>query len=211
MSPTDAVTRVLSHFVDFGGRASRSEYWWWTGALFLAYVLAGLLVIVEPTIGLLLSAILLFGAFIPNLAVTVRRLHDVGRTGWWLLLHFIPFGSLVILIFTLLDTERGMNRWGAPAVGSSYVDLRTWATVPAGPPPGWGQAPTSAPGAVVSPPESITKVFTGPTTESAEAASRADLAIAAASGYYPGGQRWDTSQPQPTLVVEYGPQGPGSA
>ena len=109
-------------YVDFGGRASRSEYWWWTGALFLAYVLAGLLVIVEPTIGLLLSAILLFGAFIPNLAVTVRRLHDVGRTGWWLLLHFIPFGSLVILVFTLLDTERGMNRWGAPAVGSSYVD-----------------------------------------------------------------------------------------
>lgn len=211
MSPTDAVTRVLTHFVDFSGRASRSEYWWWTGALFLAYVLAGLLVIVEPTIGLLVSAILLFGAFIPNLAVTVRRLHDVGRTGWWLLLHFIPFGSLVILIFTLLDTERGMNRWGAPAIGSSYVDPRTWATVPAGPPPGWGQTPASASGAVVSPPQSITKVFTGPTTESAEAAFRADLAAAAAAGYYPVAQRWDTNQPQPTLVVDYGPQAPGSA
>jgi uncharacterized membrane protein YhaH (DUF805 family) len=126
MSPTDAATTVLSHYVDFGGRASRSEYWWWTGALFLAYILAGVLVIVEPSIGLLLSAVLLFGAFIPNLAVTVRRLHDVGRTGWWLLLHFIPFGPLAILIFTLLDTESGMNRWGAPAVGSSYVDPRTW-------------------------------------------------------------------------------------
>jgi uncharacterized membrane protein YhaH (DUF805 family) len=211
VSPTDAVTRVLTHFVDFSGRASRSEYWWWTGALFLAYLLAGLLVIVEPTIGLLVSAILLFGAFIPNLAVTVRRLHDVGRTGWWLLLHIIPFGSLVIFIFTLLDTERGMNRWGAPAVGSSYVDPRTWATVPAGPPPGWGQAPTPAPGAAVGPPQSITKVFTGPTTESAEAAFRADLSAAAAGGYYPVAQRWDTSQPQPTLVVEYGPQGPVSA
>jgi hypothetical protein len=169
------------------------------------------LVIVEPTIGLLLSAILLFGAFIPNLAVTVRRLHDVGRTGWWLLLHFIPFGSLVILVFTLLDTERGMNRWGAPAVGSSYVDPRTWTTVPAGPSPAWGQGPIPAPGTAVGPPQSITKVFTGPTTESAEAAFRADLAAAAAAGYYPVAQRWDTNQPQPTLVVDYGPQGPGSA
>jgi hypothetical protein len=63
----------------------------------------------------------------------------------------------------------------------------------------------------VGPPQSITKVFTGPTTESAEAAFRADLAAAAAAGYYPVAQRWDTNQPQPTLVVDYGPQGPGSA
>jgi hypothetical protein len=70
-----------------------------------------------------------------------------------------------------------------------------------------GQTPASASGAVVSPPQSITKVFTGPTTESAEAAFRADLAAA----YYPVAQRWDANQPQPTLVVEYGPQGPGSA
>ena len=83
--------------------------------------------------------------------------------------------------------------------------------MPAGPPPGWGEAPASTPGAAVLPPQSITKVFTGPTTESAEAAFRADLASAAASGYYPVGQHWDTSQPQPTLVAEYGPQGPGSA
>jgi uncharacterized membrane protein YhaH (DUF805 family) len=210
VSPTDAVTRVLSHYVDFGGRASRSEFWWWAGALLLAYVLTGLLIIAEPTIGALAWAVLALGTFIPNLAVAVRRLHDVGRTGWWMLIVFIPFGSLVILVFTLLDTERGMNRWGAPAVGSPYADPRTSATVPGGPSPAWGQAPTPAPSAAVGPPQSITKVFTGPTTEAAEAAFRADLASAAGSGHYPVAQRWDTTQAQPTLVVEYRPQGPAS-
>ena len=50
---------------------------------------------------------------VPELAVSVRRLHDIGKSGWWLLLWFVPFiGPIVLLIFTLLDSEAGDNQYG---------------------------------------------------------------------------------------------------
>jgi uncharacterized membrane protein YhaH (DUF805 family) len=52
-------------------------------------------------------------SFIPSLSITVRRLHDSGKSGWWLLLNIIPYlGWFVILIFTCMDGERRSNRWG---------------------------------------------------------------------------------------------------
>jgi hypothetical protein len=53
-------------------------------------------------------------SFVPLLAVTVRRLHDSDKSGWWLLLVFIPFGTLILFIFTLLDSSVGFNRYGPP-------------------------------------------------------------------------------------------------
>ena len=62
----------------------------------------------------LLSSVYSIGVLIPSLALSVRRLHDIGRTGWWVLISIIPvIGVVVLLVFMLLDSEPGSNRYGA--------------------------------------------------------------------------------------------------
>ncbi|HMQ92720.1 MAG TPA: DUF805 domain-containing protein [Amaricoccus sp.] len=118
MTFQEAVRNVLSNYVTFSGRAPRSEFWWWTLAVLIAVLVAGLLdgllfgapegESVRPISGLLGLAILL-----PNLAVTVRRLHDTDRTGWWVLLGLVPvIGLLVLLWFYVQKGSEGANRFG---------------------------------------------------------------------------------------------------
>nr|WP_010105424.1 DUF805 domain-containing protein [Verminephrobacter aporrectodeae] len=92
-----AVESCLTQFAVFSGRATRSEFWWF--ALFRWLLLMGFLILgaaldeVFETIGWGLSFLLL----LPDLAVGARRLHDIDRSGWWLLLQVIPLGFLVLL------------------------------------------------------------------------------------------------------------------
>lgn len=115
MSFMTAVQTVLSKYATFSGRARRSEYWWFV--LFNAIVTM-LALVADAALGftdaggagpVLIVAVL--ALFLPGLAVTARRLHDTGRSGWWMLLSFVPFGGLVLLFFTLQDS-RGPNAWG---------------------------------------------------------------------------------------------------
>jgi uncharacterized membrane protein YhaH (DUF805 family) len=117
-------------YADFDGRARRSEYWLFS--LFNWIVLFGAVIVsavlrigsepgqVSPgamTISLLLLLYYL-AAFIPGLAVAVRRLHDSDKSGFWLFLAFLPVvGGLVIFIFTLLDGTEGDNRYGPDPKG----------------------------------------------------------------------------------------------
>ncbi|MBS7782526.1 DUF805 domain-containing protein, partial [Providencia stuartii] len=64
-------------------------------------------------VALVLLMIYCVAILIPSLAVTVRRLHDIDKSGWWYLLTFIPFGGLVIFVFTCLDGTPGNNRFGS--------------------------------------------------------------------------------------------------
>ncbi|HLV00732.1 MAG TPA: DUF805 domain-containing protein [Acidobacteriota bacterium] len=104
---------VLRKYAVFHGRERRRVFWWFV----LVHV--GILVVLSLFEFLLTGqASVLVGlynlaVFIPGLAVTVRRLHDTGRTGWWVLIGLIPFfGSLILLIFMLLDSEPGTNQYG---------------------------------------------------------------------------------------------------
>ena len=109
---------LTKKYATFEGRARRNEYWYFV----LFYVLAIVaLVIVDQMIGTfseeaeigLLSGLFVLATFIPSLAVTVRRLHDTDRSGWWILINFIPIvGAIVLLVFTLLDSQPGANRFG---------------------------------------------------------------------------------------------------
>ena len=107
-------------FAEFGGRAQRAEYWWFTlinGVIgIVANVLIGVLAGVSDAAVLAGSGIyLLFGlaTLIPSLAVTIRRLHDTGKSGWLFLVGLIPFiGGLILLVFMCQDSERGGNQWG---------------------------------------------------------------------------------------------------
>lgn len=110
--------KVLKHYAVFSGRARRKEYWFFV--LFNSIVALALLIIdqqagnydPESNTGLLNSIYSLL-VLIPSIAVSVRRLHDTDRSGWWLLLLFIPIvGWLVILLFLVFKGSDGENRFG---------------------------------------------------------------------------------------------------
>ena len=106
----DAVRSVLSNYATFSGRARRAEYWYFVLAYVLAFVVAA---VVDAALGAqVLEIIVVLASIVPALAVSVRRLHDTDRSGWWLLIGLIPFGSIVVLVFTCLDSQVGGNRYG---------------------------------------------------------------------------------------------------
>ncbi|NOY35843.1 MAG: DUF805 domain-containing protein [bacterium] len=109
---------VLKKYAVFSGRARRAEYWYFTLFNFLAAVVLGIVSMVVFAISLghisgMLNWIYAAAAFIPSLAVSVRRLHDTGRSGWWMLMSFVPLiGGIVLLIFFLQDSQPGENKYG---------------------------------------------------------------------------------------------------
>ena len=107
-------------FAVFNGRARRKEYWFF--ALFNALIFFVLGIVDGLTGGnpdadsgiAVLGGIFILAGVIPGISVTVRRLHDTDRTGWWCLIAFIPIvGHLVLFVFTLQDSTPGSNRFGA--------------------------------------------------------------------------------------------------
>lgn len=118
--------KVLRNYAEFQGRAHRTEYWMFVLINFL--VVMALAFVDSMVLGMsemggygVLSGLYTLGVFIPGLAVAVRRLHDTGRSGWWLLVGLIPvIGGLVLLVFMVLDSEEGANEYGPnPKTGAS--------------------------------------------------------------------------------------------
>jgi uncharacterized membrane protein YhaH (DUF805 family) len=110
-----SISNGFSNFVTFSGRASRSEFWWWTLFAFLANIALSVTTgaIGLPFIGGLVSLALL----LPSLAVSVRRLHDLDRTGWWLLIMFTGIGIILLLVWDCIKGTTGPNRFGADPLG----------------------------------------------------------------------------------------------
>jgi uncharacterized membrane protein YhaH (DUF805 family) len=112
MSISDSVVNVLTNYGDFNGRASRSEFWWFFLASFVAYLITGFIdalvfgfELTDPTP---ISFILQVAIFIPTLTVSVRRIHDHGKSGWYVL---VPFYNLYLFI---VDGEAIPNAYGPP-------------------------------------------------------------------------------------------------
>ena len=99
MSFADAIKTCLAKYADFSGRARRSEYWFFSLAILLAYVAAAVIMAVVKPLGLLLIVALVLGAIVPGLAVSIRRLHDTGKSGLWYLIGFVPFGGIALMLF----------------------------------------------------------------------------------------------------------------
>jgi uncharacterized membrane protein YhaH (DUF805 family) len=113
-----AVQSVLGQYAGFTGRARRSEYWWFF--LFNALV-AVVAAIADAAIGTSVVSLLLTLVFLlPGIAVGIRRLHDTGRSGWWILIAFVPIvGVIVLLIFFCQDSQPGANQFGpSPKFGA---------------------------------------------------------------------------------------------
>ena len=117
MSFTQAVQSVFQNYANFSGRAMRSEYWWW----FLFTILANVaLSVVELAVGLtgVLTGLWVIGTFLPGLAVAVRRLHDRGHSGWFILIVFIPLiGALIFFYQMVMPGDDVSNEHGDPPTG----------------------------------------------------------------------------------------------
>jgi uncharacterized membrane protein YhaH (DUF805 family) len=102
---------ALNKYADFSTRSRRMEYWMF---LLMNCVVSIVLTVVGSLLGLRwISYVYSIFLFVPVLAVSVRRLHDTGRSGWWLLLTFVPIlGWLVLLFFYVQDSQPGDNEYG---------------------------------------------------------------------------------------------------
>jgi uncharacterized membrane protein YhaH (DUF805 family) len=110
---------VKEHYADFSGRARRKEYWMFVlFQIIIAFVLGITAALCSSIEALSYSILILLGIYflgtlIPTIAVTVRRLHDTGKSGWWYLISFLPYiGGFILLIFTCMDGEGKPNNWG---------------------------------------------------------------------------------------------------
>ncbi len=110
----EAIRRALNKYAVFRGRASRSEYWWFALFNILVSIAAGILdSVLFGNENSVLNALATLALLLPSLAVSARRLHDIDRTAWWLLLWLVPvIGWIVLIIFFILRGNDGHNRFG---------------------------------------------------------------------------------------------------
>jgi uncharacterized membrane protein YhaH (DUF805 family) len=113
MTFSEAVKSGFDHYVKFDGRASRPAFWWWVLFAFLVGIAAN---IIDLAIGArIFTELAALALLLPNISVSIRRLHDTNRTGWWILIGLIPLiGLIVLLVFYLQDSDPGANEYGPP-------------------------------------------------------------------------------------------------
>jgi len=130
---------TLLRYFEFWGRTSRRQYWTYQLVMIAAMVAAVFADIgairsglEEDHVGLIVTFVSIFHC-VPSITATVRRLHDIGRSGWWYLLCFVPLGGLVVLFWMFVRGDSGDNAYGPPAdEGDAVTDDDFGYTPPAG-------------------------------------------------------------------------------
>lgn len=109
---------VIKKYAVFSGRARRSEYWFFVLFNFIVSVVLGfidgLTGMFNPEVGVgVLGVLYSLFILVPGIAVAVRRMHDTGRSGWWVLINLVPFvGWIIFLVFAVQDSKEGSNEYG---------------------------------------------------------------------------------------------------
>jgi uncharacterized membrane protein YhaH (DUF805 family) len=121
----NAYSSFFKKYATFSGRARRQEYWMaylfnMIAIVLLVAVDTALLGLTEQGAGIL-SGIYMIAIIIPSLAVTVRRLHDTDRSGWWILISLVPLVGILLLVFMCMEGTRGENRFGADPKADSAL------------------------------------------------------------------------------------------
>jgi len=120
---------VRDNYANFQGRARRQEYWMFV--LFnMIFIIAGLLIFggiaaaLEAPAIIFLIYIYIFAVFIPSIAVVVRRLHDIGKSGWYYFVSLIPFiGGIWLLILLVTEGDKGPNEYGPDPKGANDKEI----------------------------------------------------------------------------------------
>ena len=108
MNFLESVETCFRKYVDFKGRASRSEFWWFYLFWIIVYIVSAL---IDPVLVLLQF----LGLLLPYFAVTARRLHDINKTGWLQLIVLIPLvGAIIMLVFCVTEGDKKRNKYGPP-------------------------------------------------------------------------------------------------
>lgn len=103
---TEAIKLFYQRYTDFDGRSTRAEYWWVFLYLFVA---SGILSWINEYLGYAFA----LANLVPNIAIAIRRMHDIGKSGWWILINLIPLvGWIWYLILTIKPSD-GPNEYGA--------------------------------------------------------------------------------------------------
>ena len=148
----DWMLMPLRRYAEFSGRSRRKEYWMYVLLMIIVGVVIGLIEATLELTGMIgpygpLSGLFGLATFIPNIAVTIRRLHDTNRSGWWMLVGVVPYvamvaavvsgnialvgilgfvalaGMIVLLVFVLLDGTKGPNKYGEDPKGGPSSEV----------------------------------------------------------------------------------------
>lgn len=112
---------VLERYAQFEGRAGRAEFWWFVLANLLVQVVLNILMGIAD-IFFILALLYGLAVLIPSLAVAIRRLHDTGKSGWFLLIGLIPIvGFILLIVFYATEGDAGANEYGEPDPGLPAV------------------------------------------------------------------------------------------
>lgn len=120
-----AVSSGFSNYATFAGRACRSEFWYWTLFSFVASICLSLLdsVVFPQNLWSPLSSIFSLAILLPSIAVTARRLHDIDKSGWWILLIFVPIvGWIVLVVWEIRKGDDDSNRFGADPLAAAGAE-----------------------------------------------------------------------------------------
>lgn len=108
-----AFMKMIANFADFQGRTSREDYWWATLGCFLLGLVFGFIGGLLGTIGSILAGLVSLALFVPELAMSVRRLHDINKSGFCLLFGLIPLvGGIILLIWAIKEGDADANNYG---------------------------------------------------------------------------------------------------
>lgn len=113
---------LTKKYAEFSGRARRQEFWMFALFNIIASIVLSIIdqVAIAPAVGApVVGSLYSLAVLIPSIALWVRRLHDTGRSGWWLLIAFVPcVGAIVLLVFAIMDSEPGPNAYGPNPKGA---------------------------------------------------------------------------------------------
>jgi uncharacterized membrane protein YhaH (DUF805 family) len=118
---------VLKRYAEFSGRSRRKEYWMFTlynTVIYLVLYIAGLVTLMRSDIYMVFFGLVFLYALavlVPSLAVAVRRLHDTGKSGWFILIGFIPVVGIALIVLLCLDSAPGDNEYGPNPKGVGAV------------------------------------------------------------------------------------------
>ena len=115
----EAVKTVFARYVDFQGRSPRSEYWWFYLFTFICNIVINVVSAASPEVGLILIIIFVLATLIPSIAVSIRRLHDLDKSGWWILIALVPIvGAILLIVWFCTKGTDGDNRFGPDPLGN---------------------------------------------------------------------------------------------
>ena len=115
-----AIATGFKKYVTFGGRASRSEYWYWFLFTIIGSIVTATLdyaIFSDNDFASPLNSIFGLICFLPSFAVGIRRLHDIGKTGWWVLIALTIIGIIVLIVWACQKSDTGPNAYGPEPVG----------------------------------------------------------------------------------------------